>query len=75
MGGGALREARRACGSERPLGTGRVLTAVALAVAGAAIGTSEMLGARGYMTYMHDGAAGGERGACETDLYDGGINY
>ena len=75
MGGGALREARRACGSKRPLGTGLVLTAVALAVAGAGIGTLVMSGARGCMTYMHDGAAGDKRGACGTGLCDGGIHY
>ena len=70
-----MQEARRACGSKRPLGTDLVLTAVALAVAGAVIGTSGVIGAGGYMPYMHDGAAGGERGACGTGLYDGGIHY
>ena len=56
MGGGALEEVRRACGSKRRHGTGLVLTAVALAVAGTATQMSGVMGDGGYMTFMHDGA-------------------
>ena len=69
-----MREARRACGSKRPLGTGLVLTAVALAVAGTATQMSGVMGDGGYKTLIHDGAAGNARACCGTGLNDGGFH-
>ena len=75
MGGGtALREVRRACGSKRPLRTGLVLTAIALAAAGAVTQMSGMSGDGGYKTETEVGAAGATRNACGTSLDDGGIH-
>ena len=74
MSGGVLEEARRACGSKRRHGTGQVLTAVALAVAGTATQMSGMMGDGGYMTFMHDGAASNARACCGTGLNDSGFH-
>ena len=74
MGGGALQEARRACGMRRRHAAGLVLTAIALAAAGTAIWTTGTTVRSGYKTAMHGGAAGTARARCGNDRYDGEIH-
>ena len=71
MGGGALQEARRACGTRRRHAAGLVLTAIALAAAGTVNRTTGMTVHGGYKTHMPDGAAVNARARCGIDQYDG----
>ena len=75
MGGGALQEARRACGTQRRHAAGLVLTAIALAAAGTVIRTKEMTDGNGYKTAMHAGGAGTARARCGNDQDDGEFHY
>ena len=74
MGGGALQEARRACGTQRRHAAGLVLTAIALAAAGAAVWKTGMTGECGYMMDGDGGRAGTARASCGNDRYDGEIH-
>ena len=74
MGGGALQEARRACGTRRRHAAGLVLTAIALAAAGTAIWTTGMAVHSAETTAMHAGPAGTVRARCD-DQYDGEFHY
>ena len=74
MGGGALQEARRACGTRRRHAAGLVLTAIALAAAGTAIRTTGMTVHSAETTAMHAGPAGTARARCD-DQYDGEFHY
>ena len=76
MGGGALREAaQHACGLRMRHAAGLVLTAIALAAAGAAVWTTGMTGESGYMMNGDGGWAGAARASCGNDRYDGKIRY
>ena len=75
MGGGALQEARRACGTRRRHAAGLVLTAIALAAAGAAVWTTGTTGESGYMMNGDGGRDGTARASCGNDRYDGKIHY
>ena len=75
MGGGALQEARRACGTRRRHAAGLVLTAIALAATGTVIRTTEMTDGSGYRTAMHAGGAGTARACCGNDQYDSEFHY
>ena len=76
MGGGALREAaQHACGLRMRHAAGLVLTAIALAAAGAAVWTTGTTGECGYMMDGDGGRAGTARASCGNDRYDGKIHY
>ena len=71
MGGGALEEARRACGSKRRRAAGLVLAAIALAAAGTATQLTGTTAVHGDKTQMPDGAAFTARARFGTDPDDG----
>ena len=76
MGGGVLREAaQHACGLRMRHAAGLVLTAIALAAAGAAVWKTGMTGECGYMMNGDGGRADTARASCGNDRYDGEIHY
>ena len=71
-----MREAaQQACGLRMRHAAGLVLTAIALAAAGAAVWKTGMTGECGYMMDGDGGRAGTARASCGNDRYDGEIHY